>query len=457
MIKMESSRKEVSFSKEVEVDCANPKDSCVVYINWDGFAWFYYTLANQGGTTRTPVINRLLEEGVLFENAYTGIPSITNPMQAAIVSGTWPAVTGNCYMYFDKSKNRAVQFRRDNKAETIAEAAVRQNLTVASIHQFILQNRGTVEGDIKKPYIQVGENAGCEARFDAAIKLIRNQPVGQGKSEVRLDHLPRFIAIYMDDLDGVGHNNKAVYGMLRADTEEKRLLNILETLQKMDRKLGEFIDACKERGIYENMTFILTSDHGMAPYGSPGGRDDLYGYSKLPDLVRVIQKAGFKAEVLVSEKPPREDTDVVILTAGLQAQLFFIKENSGQSIEGQAGRVIEAVRDEAYVGDIVKKEELIRRGAGEKFADLLISPEVPFCFQHGQGVYVAGGQHDSTDEKAQHIFSAMWGRGVKKETVYGDRIYTIDFAGTMASLLGMEGPKDATGRILEDVLEGSIA
>ena len=34
----------------------------------------------------------------------------------------------------------------------------------------------------------------------------------------------------------------------------------------MDEKLGELINAAKAKGIYDQLTFFLTTDHGMTPF-----------------------------------------------------------------------------------------------------------------------------------------------------------------------------------------------
>ncbi len=424
--------------------------NCVVYINWDGFAWYYYELANKGSISKTPVINELIRQGVLFGNAYTGIPSITNPMQSAVVSGAWPVTTGNCYRYYDTEKKTVIQFRRENRAENIAEAAVRQGLTVASVHQFILENRGTKAGDPARPYIWVGNHTDYEARFNAAIKLIKGEPAGKGSSRVKLEKVPELIAIYMDDLDGIGHNDRLAGRLTPFPAEARRLRKVINRLQRMDRKLGLFLQACRDAEIYESMSFILTSDHGMAPFGQQGAGPDDYGRSKLPDLIDSIRQLGYKVEVLAGGEKPEKDTQIVLVTAGLEVQLSFTGEFAGEDIEKIANRV----KGKKYVGQIMKKDEMMSRGAMEGFADLLISPAVPYCFQTGSGSYKARGQHDSLDDRAQHIFSLMWGRGIKKGLAYDARIYNIDFARTMARLLDIKGPRNATGRVLDEALSG---
>ncbi|HBM80658.1 MAG TPA: hypothetical protein DD426_07465 [Clostridiaceae bacterium] len=439
-------------SMESDVDYIDPDDDYVVYINWDGFAKYYYDLANKGKNTKTPVLNSLVKSGVMFENAYTGVPSITNAMQPAIVSGAWPFVTGNAYRYFDKKTNTVIQFGRENKAETIAEAAGRQGLMVASVHQFTLENRGTVAGDPAKPYITAGDNADYAARFDEAIKLIKGEKVKSGSGEIQPDGMPRFLALYMDDLDALGHNEKTAYGVPVATTEDGRLKNVTERLHEMDAKLGEFIQACKDRGIYDNMTFVLTTDHGMAPFGQQGILPDKYGYSKLADLVDTIESLGYKVEVLSQNQSPKPDTDIVIVCVGLEAQISFTGDYTNSDID----KIVKAVRRKKYAGEIMDKLEMQRKGAIDGFADLVISPKPPYSFKTDTGkLYIARGQHDSLDESAQHIFSIMWGKGIKKGYAYTEKIYNIDFARTMAKLLGIEGPKDATGNILTEAFSKS--
>lgn len=442
----------VMSSKTLRVVYVLPNDNYVVYINWDGFAWYYYELANEGDTTRTPVLNEIINKGVLFTDAFTGIPSITNAMQPAIVSGAWPATTGNAYRYYDKAANTVIQFARENNAETIAEAAVRQGLKVASVNQFALEDRGTTIGDPARPYIQADGDEGGISRFDTAIRMIKGEPAGNETTRIELVDIPRFIALYMDDLDGLGHNEEETYGIPTASTEEGRLQNVLDRLEIFDAKLGEFIQACKDSGIYDNMTFVLTTDHGMAPFGQQGAEPDDYGKSSLPDLYTTLQGLGYTVQVLGGGQSPGAGTDIVLVDVGLEVQLSFTGDYAEQELQS----IIDAIKDKVYIGRIMKKDEMNERGVLEGFCDLLISPKSPYHFKvvsDPDKIYYARGQHDSLDEKAQHVFSLMWGKGVNQGQTYSDKTYIIDFAGTMAVLLGMGKPADATGKVLDDAID----
>src|SRR5690554_5379183 len=89
-----------SSSVQPALPVENSGGNIIVYINWDGFAKYYLDLAETQG--KVPTLSRIKNEGVFFANAYSGIPSITNPMQAAMASGTTPRFTDNHYRYFDK-------------------------------------------------------------------------------------------------------------------------------------------------------------------------------------------------------------------------------------------------------------------------------------------------------------------------------------------------------------------
>lgn len=430
----------------------------VVYINWDGFANYYIALAEAQG--KIPNLARIKnQEGVYFPNAFTGTPSITNAMQPVIVTGTTPRYTGNHYRYFNKEKNIVIQEdpARRNEAETIAEAAFRQNIDAISINQFTLEDRGTSSNDPIYAYINAPPENGYSdaiARFDAAISLVRNKQIGN----IKFPAIPHFIALYMDDLDGIGHNEDNTYGIPPVPTEAQRLQNVINRLAIMDAKLGEFIQACKDAGIYDNMSFVLTTDHGMANFGAQTSQSDDSFLSKLPDLMNTINSlgSGFKCEVLGPGSSPSPGTDIVIVTIGLQAQLSYVNEFDPKVISEKNQKIIAALKDKNYVDVILQPDGIKAKGAKEGFGDLIVSPKPPYHFHTpavGPELLIARGQHDSLADKAQRVAAFMWGKGIKKGYICNEIVNIWDFAPTMALLLGMDPPLDATGKILYDALE----
>ena len=161
-------------------------------------------------------------------------------------------------------------------------------------------------------------------------------------------------------------------------------------------------------------------------------------------------ESGYKAEVLFADQKPSEDTDIVIVCVGLQAQLSFTGKYKEKDING----IIKAVKSKPYVGKIMTAKELEKSGAMEGFADLLISPKVPYSFKTTYDkAYIARGKHDSMEEEAQHVFALMWGKGIRKDYEYKQRVSIIDFAPTMAELLKIKKPANSTGTVLKKALK----
>ncbi|MCU6708628.1 alkaline phosphatase family protein [Paenibacillus sp. J5C_2022] len=434
----------------------------VLYVNWDGFSYHWYELANADGHQGTPNLNALMQEGVLFTHARTGIPSITGPMQQAIVSGAWPVDTGNSYRYFDEEKNAVIQYGRDNQLENIAEAAVKRGIRLAAVNAWYFQERGAFAGNEQQPYIEGGGVSGFTERVDEMIKVIMGESFVSGGKTMTMPDVPRFLAIYGDDIDSVGHNEH--------DTRDDEVVSpsipehndaMARTVSRMDADLGRLVQALKDRGIYDKTTIFLTTDHGMIMYGadSADAQEPVPpATSSLPDLLGTIAEIGtetrgsqFKVESLYKEgEGAQPDTEIVVTSVGLQAQIKYLIPLENEVKQ----RIIEEVQKKEYYGTHLLKEELMRRGAPAHFADVLISPKAPYNFKTGDPsqVRTVRGQHDSLDERAQRVFTMISGEAVNNGIIYDQPVSIIDVAPTMARVLGFEGPSGATGRVLDDVL-----
>ena len=162
--------------------------------------------------------------------------------------------------------------------------------------------------------------------MEQAIKMIKGEPILVGGQTFVFDEMPRLTIIYCDDMDAVGHNENSHYGYPVAKTEEGRRANIQTLLKEMDEKLGELIKAAKDRGIYETLTFFLTTDHGMSPYGSRGVSDTKdYGKTKLYELINDISTYN-KNYVLERVQPgykPQKRTNIVGVCTNLNMYMTF--------------------------------------------------------------------------------------------------------------------------------------
>lgn len=401
----------------------------VIYLNWDGFAWDYYEAALRGRGDSFPGLRRLTREGTVFFQAYSGIPSLTVPMQTSLVTGAWPAAHQNTFRWFDRAAGVVRESGHRNDLETIAEAGWRQGRCIAAVNQFTLRERGTAPDDPGNPYVDAGP--GCRRRFRAARRLWR-----------RLR--PDLLCLYCDDLDAAGHNF-ASGGILpgRIRTEEQRRRSVLRKLRRLDRHLAAWLAELSPAGPPDGVALALATDHGMTPYRGP---------SSLPVFLERLQALGIRGWVCgPGERPPAGD-GVVIVTTGLQLQLYLTGALAGRT-EEYAARLTQALRREPWFGGALGSADLLRRGAHPTFADLLVWPEPPHHFKSGSRNYPARGQHDTLDSTSAHVFLALWGEGIPSGQRVGAPVRLIDLAPTLAALLAMAPPRGSAGRILVEARE----
>jgi hypothetical protein len=389
-----------------------------VYINIDGFAYHYYEEAVRRG--KIPNLEKYVNLGTSFTNLETVYPSITGPVQAMIVSAATSEKTHNVYKYFDTSSNKIILQNRTNDAETFYEKALAANLTVASVRHFVA-DKVLSPDDLAALY--VGAPAGCEVpdatiRFDQAIKMVKGETFDNGGRIQRLKSVPRLLTVYVDDVDGIGHNNwGGSYGVPRADNEAGRINNVINALSIIDAKIEELVLAYKARGIYDKTVFVITTDHGMTPYGSDSGFISQYSYSKYSELKAKMESinSSYKLEYLGVNESPASDTNVVVFGSSLNLGVTFLGEKPTQQ---QLLAIKTELEKEDYVMQVLTRNELIVsgvwRGAG---IDLVITPKDRYHFANDNNPRSVAGNHDTYHETSRRIFGVVFGGPIKQQII----------------------------------------
>lgn len=433
-------------------------DSYVVYMNLDGFARYYFdAYLEDEELSKSSTLKKLMSEGTYFSGLENALPSITNPCQNQILSGATSAVTKNVYRYYNKTTNMVVENGRSNASKILPQVTVENNISTVSVAHFLAEQYLTYT-DPTKMYITTDTTDAAVAgtglegsyldRFNQLIKLVKGENFKTNGSVKKINELPRFICFYADDLDALGHNETGHYGLERATNEEGRMKNVLKRLKEIDDKLGEFIQACKDKGIYDKMTFFLTTDHGMAPFGIQSENDEKnYGKSKFGELSSAIKMFNntYNVEMVGAEKTPSGNTTVVAVSANLNVQLTW--KNS--ITDSQLNNLKTYLLTKDYIGNVFTRSELAEMGYWTEAADMIVTPAEYYCFSSQLlATYIARGQHDSTLDTAKNVFGIIWGKGIKKNYDYTDIAYNYDFGVTMAACLGVTLP-NANGIVLD--------
>lgn len=432
-------------------------DGYVVYINLDGFGRYYYDEAVSKGLV--PTLESIKDEGVVFNNLRTLSPSITNPCQAMIISGASSNKTRNVYRYYDKTNNIVVQQGRENDADTLYDSVIRNKVKSATIHHFpaesVFSTTNTSALYIKTPF---GEVSNYNSRFDQAIKLVKGEQFKNDSTYMKVNEIPKFISIYCDDLDALGHNESAYDTFSLATSETERVNNVVTRLNQIDKKLGEFIQACKDAGIYDKTTFFLTTDHGMQGFGAEtklGTYTSKYSKTKWPELKTKLASINknYKFEYVAQNKSPSSSATVIGVGSGLQMPLTF----KGITLnETQLQDIKKSLKEEYYIAEVYTRAELIKAGFWNGAnVDLLVIPSERYHF-HGRdnsnNYYAVRGQHDTMSEHANNIYGAIWGNHVKNIGESDLSCENISFGSTMAKYLGVD-LLSSNAPVLEEIIE----
>lgn len=416
----------------------------LLYVNWDGFSYDWYKMARENGGT--PNLDRMAQEGAILSAHHAGIPAITNPMQQTLVAGAWPEKTGNCYVYFDKALGRAIPTLRKNNCENICEAALRQGKTCASVHGWYFENRGCVSGDASRPYIQ-NNLPNFETRAALLLDYLAGKPVPSGDTTVTMDKRPDFLAIYADDIDSVCHNGRRLpYAELsRARTLNEWYGNLTYAVRRMDKALGRLL-------ALPDTTIALAADHGGMPFHTAmnGVGEDEAKKSQSAPLIDAIKRAGL--DLFVLERPddtPPKEAEAVLLLMGTQALLTYLKEPGAE----KRAAVLQNVSALPFVHRCLDKTAQAAYGAWKDFCDVYITSHAPYSWGGEATDEFVGGSHAAMEESIMHVFCAFMGRGVKRGVNVKTQTNLTDFAPTLAALLHIAPPKDATGRVLTEILE----
>ena len=412
----------------------NMEQKKLVYINIDGFSYSY--LEQLLRREEDGPFQQLLAEGMLFTNQRSGLISITNPMQSAILCGAWSNRTHNFYQHYEWETGLVVKHKRTFDAENVADVFIKQGKTAVSIHQFMLENNPCRAGEKSCAYITCPqEHSNSFQRFALLDRIVQGLPVVSDGKELTYTEFPDFLALYVDDIDSLGHNN--AYGEYpKRSRFEERQQDIQQRLDSIGWELLRFVELCQERGLWDQLVILVTTDHGMTPF---------WGESRLSDLVSRLREAGIQVDTLESRN---ERTRVIALPYTIELSLYGAPDLT----EAERQTVERVCRDTKYVQRVFSKEEMtMQYGMDSRGPDFLLSPRYGDHFYHRDiPEDTFGASHDSFDETSQHIFGLLLGDGVHAGTSYEKPVTSIDLLPTI--LAGQFGYSmaDSKGRVYAD-------
>ena len=215
----------------------------LIMLSLDGFRWDYPEKAN------TPVLDSLKEVGAVAASLKPSFPTKTFPNHYSIATGLYPDHHGivlnrfyapdlkMTYSISDRSKVADGIFYGGDPLWNLAE---KQGVKTATL--FWVGASADVGGSRSSHWSFYDETLPFNSRIDSLVSWL-NLPEAQR---------PHLIMWYYHEPDLSGH----IYG---PDSEELKT-----EVEKLDAYLGDFFTAMRKLPLFDQLNFIVTSDHGMA-------------------------------------------------------------------------------------------------------------------------------------------------------------------------------------------------
>lgn len=216
----------------------------LIMVSLDGFRWDYTQYAH------TPVLDSLSRVGVVAESLIPAFPTSTFPNHFTMATGLYPDNHGivlngfyadDLKSDYNKGDKSTVTDERFYIGEPIWATAELQGTKAATL--FWVGSEAETKG--VRPTISIKYNhlLPFKARIDSVYTWLSLPETNR----------PHLIMWYLHEPDGVGHTK----GPLSEGT-----INVIE---KLDSFLGDFFTRMRKLPIFDQLNFIITSDHGMGP------------------------------------------------------------------------------------------------------------------------------------------------------------------------------------------------
>ena len=372
-------------------------------LSWDGVRHDYPERAE------FPGLRRVQTEGVRARRLTPVYPSNTFPGHVSIATGAYPDVHGIVdNHFFDREQG---EFRYGDaagwiQAEPLWIAAERQGVPAAT-HFWVGSG---------------GDWRGARARFRVApfdTGVPEENKVSQIFDWLKLPEgqRPRLIMSYWAGADAPGHRYGPDSGRVTAQLKEQ------------DEQLVRLLAGIDERKLWDRLTLLLVSDHGMTNTG------------RWLDVRGTLEEAGIGARVF----------------GGAVANVFLDDRDD----RDKAAEVLFGVQPSwTYARDQIPVSW--RLAHPSRTGDLVLTTEPPYSFTHPRGLggkvapvlarmgwSLGGHGYFPHLPDMGGIFMAL-GRGVPAGGTL-PAVHQVDVAATVARLLSIDPPLQSEGRPIEGI------
>lgn len=418
----------------------------VVVISYDAFSEDNWEKAS-----KLPSLSKLIKNGAYTTKLKSVYPTLTYVVHTTLVTGVYPDKHGiyhnNPFQPFIPENEQSwFWFKKDVKVPAIFDALKEHQMKSAGI-LWPVTGKASINYNIPEIRAINKENQ--------ALKILRNgSPLYSIEMEIKFGKLrdgikqpyldnfttmcaadtikrkkPNLLLMHLIDLDDAKHEHGT-------DSPE-----VDKVLFRMDKRLGDVIEAVQNAGIMDDTVFLVVGDHGQI---------------NVKYIVRLNKL--FKEKGLIYEENGEMKWRASLQSAGGSAYLHL--RGNDTEAEQLALDILKKAMTEEYYGieSIYTRKELdafhaapaasymLEAKPGFCFSDSLDGPVVNALQEQGIKNATHGYSPDKADYKCNLVIS---GDCIKKEYQLGE-IQMTDIAPTIANILGIDF-HNCDGRSLNEV------
>ncbi len=421
----------------------------LIVISYDAFSEDNWEMAKN-----LPNLSKLIKSGSYSTKLKSVYPTLTYVVHTSLVTGVYPDKHGiihnNPFQPFIEEKNQKwYWFRKNIKAPTIYDALKNNNMSSAGI-LWPVTGKSSIKYNLPEIVAINGENQALKVLKNGSPFFCLNMELKYGKIRkgVRQPYLdnfstmcaidtikrkkPNLLLLHLIDLDDAKHK----YGTDSSEVEE--------AIKRMDKRLGQIINAVEEAGMWEDAVFIVVGDHGQ------------FNVRYKVHLNNIL-----KEENLIFEDNGSLQWRAYFQSCGGSAYLHIRKDDkeAEKSVLEVLKKIME--KDQYGIDALYYREELnslhidktiqymVEAKQGYSFDDNLHKTTIEDLEEESMKYATHGYLPDKDNYRCNLIIS---GDKIRKEHELGP-VEMVDMAPTMAKILGIEF-NSCDGRCLDEIFLG---
>ncbi|WP_411678787.1 ectonucleotide pyrophosphatase/phosphodiesterase [Clostridium thailandense] len=403
-----------------------------------------------------PNFKSYIEKAAYSKQVYSVYPSLTYPAHATIVTGKYPknhGVINNTLLQINRKSPDWYWQRKYIKGETLYDLAIDKGIKVAALLWPV-----TGKSKIQYNLPEIFANRPWQNQIFVSLmngspmyQYILNKKFGYLRRGLKQPYLDNFVhasllntieekdqelvLVHYTDLDTMRHH----HGFY---SEEAR-----EALERLDQKLGDIINAMKDKCIYEESTLVVLGDHSSL--------DE----DKIINLNVLLKEKGYinvKNTNIIDYKAIAKSCD--------GSAYLYVKED--KLIEELKELLYDFNEQEECIENIYSRQDAEKLGADPKCAMLIEAKKGFYFLDEAEGTVikqiqpgeagrlpeVTAATHGYSPLKENYttVFMAS-GKGINKGNII-EKMNLVDEGPTLAALLGLQF-KECDGEVLKEFLQ----